>query len=188
MGQGTFVRQYCVPALLTIWLSATLEKSANCISMIGRIPSMAAPIAVPTIASSLIGVLRTRSGKFFRETFGGLERAAEFPAHVLAVDENARIFAQKMRLRLADGFEIGDAHEIRSAISRVASAHQSSSLATGAASRWAVSTASSTSAAISERHLLERLGVDPVRFRGSAAQCALHESCAHGSLFIFAGT
>src|SRR5947209_6941306 len=33
-----------------------LEKSANCISTIGRMPSIAAPIAVPTIASSLMGV------------------------------------------------------------------------------------------------------------------------------------
>ena len=40
IGQGIFVRQYCVPALFRIWFNATLEKSANCISTIGRIPSM----------------------------------------------------------------------------------------------------------------------------------------------------
>ena len=30
MGQGTWVRQYSVAAWLTIWLKATVEKSANC--------------------------------------------------------------------------------------------------------------------------------------------------------------
>src|SRR2546425_121600 len=36
-------------------------KSMNCISATGRIPIIAAPIAAPTIAASLIGVSRTRS-------------------------------------------------------------------------------------------------------------------------------
>ena len=36
IGQGTWVRQYCVPALFRTWLSAMLEKSANCISATGR--------------------------------------------------------------------------------------------------------------------------------------------------------
>ena len=107
-----------------------LEKSANCISTIGRIPSIAAPIAVPTIASSLIGVFSTRPGNCSGQTFRRLERAAEFAGDVLAVDEDAIVFAQKPRLRFADGFEVGDAHENWSTSSRVDSARQSSSLAT----------------------------------------------------------
>ena len=35
IGHGTFVRQKSVAAWFTIWLNATVEKSANCISMIG---------------------------------------------------------------------------------------------------------------------------------------------------------
>ena len=51
------------------------------------------------------------AGKFFRQTFRGFERAAEFPADVLPVNENALVFAQEVRLRLADGFEVSDAHD-----------------------------------------------------------------------------
>ena len=65
MGQGTFVRQKSAAAWLTIWLKPTVEKSANCISMIGRKPSMAAPTARPTIASSLMGESSTRPGNSF---------------------------------------------------------------------------------------------------------------------------
>ena len=61
-GHGTCVRQYSVAALLTIWLKPTLEKSANCISTMGRIPSMAAPMARPICASSLMGESSTRPG------------------------------------------------------------------------------------------------------------------------------
>ena len=49
-------------------------------------------------------------GKLFRQTFRGFERATEFPGDVLTVDEDALVFAQKIRLRLADRFEVGDAH------------------------------------------------------------------------------
>ena len=63
MGQGTPVRQKWVALWLTIWLNATNEKSANCISTIGRIPSMAAPMAEPTMASSEMGASMTRPGK-----------------------------------------------------------------------------------------------------------------------------
>ena len=62
MGQGTRVRQNIVAAWYTIWLKPTVEKSANCISTIGRMPSMAAPMAEPMIASSLIGASSTRPG------------------------------------------------------------------------------------------------------------------------------
>ena len=38
------------------------EKSANCFSTTGRMPSMAAPIAMPAMASSAIGQSITRPG------------------------------------------------------------------------------------------------------------------------------
>ena len=41
---------------------ATAKKSENMSSAIGRRPVIAAPMAAPTIACSLIGVSRTRSG------------------------------------------------------------------------------------------------------------------------------
>jgi hypothetical protein len=56
-----------------------LEKSANCISTIGRIPCIAAPIAVPTIASSLIGVFNTRSGNSFAKPFVALNAPPNAP-------------------------------------------------------------------------------------------------------------
>ena len=43
-------------------LKPHVTKSANCISMMGRIPFNAAPTAEPTIASSLIGESMTRLG------------------------------------------------------------------------------------------------------------------------------
>src|SRR6266487_4651517 len=49
--------------------------------------------------------------KFFRQSFGGLERATKASANVLSVNENAFVIAQKFRLRFANGFEIRDAHE-----------------------------------------------------------------------------
>ena len=86
IGQGTSVRQYKVAAWLTIWLKPHAEKSANCISMIGRIPSIAAPIA-----DADDGILADRrvehpAGKFLGEILGGLEGAAE-SADVLPVNK-----------------------------------------------------------------------------------------------------
>ena len=52
------------------------------------------------------------TGKFLRQTFRGFECAAEFSADILAVNENALVLAQEFRLRLANRFEVGDAHEI----------------------------------------------------------------------------
>ena len=46
---------------------------------------------------------------FLGQIFRGLERAAE-RAHVLPVDEHARIVAQGVRLGFTDRFEIGNAH------------------------------------------------------------------------------
>ena len=62
------------------------------------------------MASSLIGRVQDAPGKLFCQTFGGLERAAEFSGNVLSVNENALVVAQQFRLRLADRFEVGDAH------------------------------------------------------------------------------
>ena len=79
MGQGTFVRQCSVAAWFTIWLKPTVEKSANCISMIGRIPSMAAPMALPTMASSLIGASSTRPGNSCARFFVALNAPPNEP-------------------------------------------------------------------------------------------------------------
>ena len=48
-------------ALLISWSAAIPMKSMIMISATGSIPSMAAPIAAPTIAASEMGVSRTRS-------------------------------------------------------------------------------------------------------------------------------
>ena len=48
-------------AWLTSWSSASVTKSMNITSMIGRMPDCAAPIATPQIALSEIGVFSTRS-------------------------------------------------------------------------------------------------------------------------------
>ena len=151
-----------------------LEKSANCISTIGRIPSMAAPIAVPTIASSLIGVFRTRPGNSFRQTFRGLERAAKFPADVLPVNENALVLAQEMRLGFADGFEVGDAH--RNLVDQFARRDRAPIFFASDRRRFALRCLDRFFhfGGNFRAPFLERLGVGPVRFRGSTAQCALH--------------
>ena len=52
----------CLAAWLTICSAASVRKSSYMTSTIGRMPCIAAPIAVPTSAISEIGVLRTRSG------------------------------------------------------------------------------------------------------------------------------
>ena len=51
-----------MPATLTSWSKPQEMKSANCISQIGRIPTTAAPTAVPTMPDSASGVSMTRSG------------------------------------------------------------------------------------------------------------------------------
>ena len=47
---------------MTSWSKPQEMKSENCISAIGRMPSVAAPIAQPMIADSASGVSITRSG------------------------------------------------------------------------------------------------------------------------------
>ena len=56
------------------------------------------------------GGIQHATGKFFGEIFSGFEGAAE-RADILAVDEHAGIILQRARLRLPDGFQIGDAHD-----------------------------------------------------------------------------
>ena len=51
-----------MPATLTSWSKPQEMKSENCISHTGRIPTTAAPTAVPMIADSASGVSITRSG------------------------------------------------------------------------------------------------------------------------------
>jgi hypothetical protein len=81
-----------------------VEKSANCISTIGRSPDGHAHHGI--LAD---GGVKDASGEFARQIFGGLEGAAKRP-DVLAVNENARIVAQGHGLGFADRFKIGDAH------------------------------------------------------------------------------
>jgi hypothetical protein len=47
----------------------------------------------------------------FGQSLRRLEGATEFSGNVLAVDEDAVVFTEKMSLRFADRFEVGDAHE-----------------------------------------------------------------------------
>jgi hypothetical protein len=47
---------------LTSWSKPQEMKSANCISVTGRMPSTAAPMAVPMIPDSASGVSITRAG------------------------------------------------------------------------------------------------------------------------------
>src|SRR6266700_2433814 len=78
------------------------------------------------------------SGKFFRKTFRRFKGAAERSADILAINKNAFIITEQLRLRLADRFEVRDAHSRESTRSRVKIAHQSSLSASGAASFCAV--------------------------------------------------
>src|SRR3954465_16082643 len=97
------------------------------------------------------GRVQNPPGKFLSQAFGRFESAAEFSGNVLPVKEDAVILLEKVSLGFANGFEVGDAHTNWSIRERVDKPHQSSSFACGTSSCWAVETASSTSAAISER-------------------------------------
>ena len=66
-------------AWFSIWFSPTVEKSANCISTTGFIPSNAAPTASPIIASSEIGESMTRPGNFSAKFFVALKAPPNFP-------------------------------------------------------------------------------------------------------------
>ena len=78
---------------------ATAKKSENISSAIGRKPVIAAPIAAPTMACSLIGVSRTRSPpNSVEQALGQLEHAAG-RADVLADEHHARVAAHLLRDR-----------------------------------------------------------------------------------------
>ena len=70
--------------------------------MIGRKPSIAAPTAMPTIASSLMGESNTRPGNSLARFFVALN-APPKAADILSVNEHTRIVAQRVGLRFADG-------------------------------------------------------------------------------------
>src|SRR6185437_2389628 len=56
------------------------------------------------------GSVHHAAGKFLREIFCGLERAAK-RANVLSVNKNSRVVSQCLRLGFADCFNVGNAHE-----------------------------------------------------------------------------
>ena len=133
--------------------------------MMGRMPSIAAPMAEPTMASSLIGASSTRPGNSFGQIFRGLERAAE-RAHVLPVNKNARIIRQRLGLRLANGFQIGDAHDFWFVAfdqdAREASARQFSLYGSGAGFALDLATASSICWTISLRQMSRACRIGPL--------------------------
>ena len=53
------------------------------------------------------------AGKFPGQILGRLERAAKRP-HILSVNKHARIIRQRPGLRRANGFQVGDAHNVSS--------------------------------------------------------------------------
>ena len=66
------------------------------ISTIGRMPWIAAPMPLPTIAISEIGVLRTRAGpELVEQALRHGHRAAHL-GDVLAHDEDAVVLAQRL--------------------------------------------------------------------------------------------
>ena len=71
-----------------------LEKSANCISTIGRIPSMRRADRSADHRVFADRRVQDAPGKLFGQTFRRLERAAEFSGDVLAVNEDALVLAQ----------------------------------------------------------------------------------------------
>src|SRR6267378_7839717 len=122
-------------------------------------------------------------GKFFSQTFCCFESATKSAADVLPIDKHAFVITEQLCLRLADCFEIGDAHSRLSTRSRVEIAHQSSLSASGGASFCAVAIASSTFAAASLRHSVSVLA--SIRFK-SAIVCSatFKQSRANGSRLI----
>ena len=85
--------------------------------MIGRRPSIAAPTAKPTIASSLIGASITRPGNSFARFFVALNAPPKAPMS-WPVDEHLGIVRQGLGLGFANRFEVSDAH---SALARLIS-------------------------------------------------------------------
>ena len=77
----------------------------NMTSTTGRNPDCAAPMAMPQIAASEIGVLRMRSGA---ELLGKPVRGAPRPAFrdVLPEHEHARVGAHRLGERVGDRLEV----------------------------------------------------------------------------------
>ena len=83
-------------------------KSANCSSTTGRSPIQAAPIAAPTNPSSAIGVSMTPLGaELLPQALRHAEGAAEM-TDVLAEQEDALVFLERVSERRADRLEVGD--------------------------------------------------------------------------------
>src|SRR5437588_8542472 len=62
-------------------------------------------------------------GELLRQVPGGFERTAE-RAHVLSVNEHARVLRQRARLSFPDGIEVSNAHSAPSLKCAEARAHQ----------------------------------------------------------------
>ena len=84
-------------------------KSTYMISATGRLPVAAAPTATAAMASSEIGVSRTRSGaELLDQPLGHAEDAAAAPdGHVLAHDEDRRVAAHLLAQRLVERLRVG---------------------------------------------------------------------------------
>ena len=109
MGHGTFVRQKSVAGLVDDLVEADGGK-------IGELHFDDRPHPLDRRADGRAdhrvfadGRIQHAPRKFLGQIFRGLERAAK-RADILPVNEHARIVRQRLRLRFADGFEIGDAH------------------------------------------------------------------------------
>ena len=98
----------CFAAWFTSCSIEIVRKSSYMISTIGRMPWIAAPIPLPTIAISEIGVLRTRAGaELVEQALGDRHRAAHL-GDVLAHDEDAVVvLAERLAERVADRLAVG---------------------------------------------------------------------------------
>src|SRR5258706_356346 len=83
-------------AKLTIWSKASVTKSLNIISTIGRPPRSATPLATPTKPPSLSGVLSTRSGNPEIEPFVNLDPPAVWVGAVLAEQHHCGVVAHHL--------------------------------------------------------------------------------------------
>ena len=54
--------------------------------------------------------IQNAPGKFLRKAFRRFESAAEFSGDVLSINEDPLVLLEKVSLRLANGFEVGNAH------------------------------------------------------------------------------
>ena len=87
---------------------AEVMKSANCISITGRRPISAMPVAAPTKPELGDGhVLDPPVAKLIGEALGHLERAAKIAADVLAHEQHIGVAAHLLAQRLADGRDVG---------------------------------------------------------------------------------